>query len=98
VERPAQTDADRIYEHIAAGAPDAAVRWYEGLFAEIGALDQMPYRFEAHQLDAVIRVGLRRFVYGQYLVFYTVSDLTRSVHVLHVRHGARKRLTKLDGL
>ena len=58
----------------------------------------MPYRFQAHALDAVIRVGMRRLVYGRYLVFYTVSDLTRSVHVLHVRHGSRMPLTDQDGL
>jgi len=50
----------------------------------------MPRRCRVAPEDEVLRCDLRQLLYGNYRILFTVSDATRTVFVLHVRHAARQ--------
>ena len=92
--------AEQYLYIVGAGAPEAAARWYRNLKAEIESLSDMPSRcsvapeseklgFELKQLLLGKRTGVYR------VVFRIVEDLGE-VHVLAVRHGARKPIDLSD--
>jgi len=88
----AQRDLVALYEHIHAGRSAAALRWYQGLRQAILSLEELPNRcaITAENKRA------RHLLYGRkphiYRVIYRVLERKRLVEVLHIRHGARRRI------
>jgi toxin ParE1/3/4 len=74
-----------IWSYIAADNPAAASKWLKKIDQRIESLQRHPFVGERQP-----RFGenTRRFVEGNYLVYYDV--LPDAVHVLRVFHGARK--------
>ena len=89
VSEQARSDILEIVDYIARDSVDAALHWYGGILEAIKTLDQHPLRCMLTPNDEVLRVGLRRLLYGKYRVLFAVSEKTKTVDVLHVRHGAR---------
>ena len=97
IEEPAWRDIDAAYEWLHARVPEYAIRWFNTLEdAILVGLATNPERCvrapESDEVERDIRQlfhGKRR---GRYRVLFEVRGYT--VHVLHVRHGARRRMSR----
>lgn len=91
----AERDLTALYEEINAENARAALRWYTGLKEAILSLEALPYRCPV----TAEKKQLRHLLYGRrsgvYRVIYRVMEKQKRVEVLHIRHGARDRITKL---
>jgi toxin ParE1/3/4 len=92
----AERDLAGLYGEISAEYSDAALKWYRGLKQAILSLEERPNRCP------LIRKSdkLRHLLYGQkphiYRVIYRVQEKQKQVEVLHIRHGARRKLKPSD--
>lgn len=86
----AERDLARLYDYLNAADSRAARKWYLGLKREILSLEKFPYRCAVTPENK----NLRQLLYGHgrntYRVIYRVAGT--KVIVLHIRHGARKKL------
>jgi len=73
-----------------------AERWLRGLEAVIGSLAEMPARFKVIDEQEEFSVELRQVLHHSHRVIYHVNEVTQSVHVLRIYHGARRPLSKGD--
>ena len=80
----AETDLERIAEHIAQDNPPRALTFAQELRAACLGLGDFPERFPL--VPRYANRGVRHRVYGDYLIFYRFDGA--SVTVLHVLHGA----------
>lgn len=71
-------------------APENCKRWLETLWDRIDSLEEMPYRFIVDPIQSK-RAGreIRKMIFGDYLIFYTVDEDSRRVDIVGFRHGAR---------
>lgn len=85
-------DLVHLYGEINAGNSDAALKWYRGLKQAILSLEEYPNRCPA----TPEKKDLRHLLYGHkahiYRVIFRVLEKQKQVDVLHIRHGARRRL------
>lgn len=92
----AERDFASLYHEIHAGESDAALKWYWGLKKAVLSLEEQPNRCPATPENR----QLRHLLYGSkphiYRVIYRVMEKQNCVDVLHVRHGARKKLRSSD--
>ena len=92
----AEHDLARLYQQINAGYSDAALEWYVGIKEAILSLEHKPNRCPLTRK----RDKLRHLLYGHkphiYRVIYRVIEKKKQVEVLHIRHGARRRLKPSD--
>jgi toxin ParE1/3/4 len=92
----AERDLAHLYGGINAEHSDAALKWYRALKEAILSLEEQPNR------GPVIRKGdkLRHLLYGHkphfYRVIYRVLENEKQVEVLHIRHGAWRKLKTSD--
>jgi plasmid stabilization system protein ParE len=90
----ALADADDAYTWIAHRSPDAAERWYQGLFERIETLTRQPRRCPLAAENAKHPEEIREILYGKrgnkYRILFTIRDDT--VVVLYIHHGARNEL------
>jgi plasmid stabilization system protein ParE len=88
----AERDFASLYEEIDAEHSDAALEWYRGLKEAILSLSEHPKRCPRTPEDA----RLRHLLYGNqphvYRVIYRIHEKQSRVDVLHIRHGARRRI------
>ena len=90
IERRARSDVDEIVSYIAGDSPPAAFTWYEDLFGHIASLGHMPRRCAAAPEPELGDLAIRQMIFGNYRILFTVDDHHRSLHIHHVRHGARR--------
>jgi len=99
VEPPAIADLDRAFEWIAGRSPEAARRWVAGVLEAIDTLETNPERCGVAPESPVFPVEIRQLFFGRragrYRILFTIAG--RTVHVLHVRHGARLTLAGAEG-
>lgn len=91
----AERDLAQLYGEINAEHSDAALKWYRGLKEAILSLEERPNRCPATpESDKG-----RHLLYGNpphiYRAIYRVLEKQKQVEVLHIRHGARRRLRGL---
>jgi len=86
----AERDLASIYDEIDAAHSETAREWYRGLKKQILSLEKLPFRCAVTPENEI----LRHLLYGHrrdtYRVIYRVVG--SQVDVLHIRHGARKRV------
>lgn len=92
----AERDLAHLYREINADHSDAALKWYLGPKEAILTLEVQPNRCPVtHRRDKQ-----RHLLYGHnphtYRVIYRVLENQKQVEVLHIRHGARRRLKTAD--
>jgi len=93
-----RAERDLVSLHGEINAPDsaAAQQWYAGLKHAILGLAERPNRCPATPETE----KLRHLLYGRklhvYRVVYHVNDRRKQVDVLHIRHGARRKLRASD--
>jgi toxin ParE1/3/4 len=80
----AMADLDHIAATVAEGNPTRAVRFIKELRQRCEGLADMPHRFQL--VPRFERAGVRRQVFGNYLIFYRVS--AEAMEILHILHGA----------
>ena len=94
IEPPARDNIDEAWLWIAERNPSAAIKWFNGLEVAIQTLESFPQRFPLAEESKAFDVEIRQLVYGKrigtYRILFTIKGET--VHVLHVRHGRRRRL------
>jgi toxin ParE1/3/4 len=88
----AERDLADLYEEIHARHSGAALEWYRGLKLAILSLEHHPSRCPVTRASE----KLRHLLYGRkphvYRVIYRVMEKLKRVEVLHIRHGARRKL------
>ncbi|KPF71652.1 plasmid stabilization protein [Bosea sp. AAP35] len=85
VTEAALADLIRIGRVIRQDSPARAESFVSELYDRCKRLGNMPRAFPL--LPAWEATGIRRRVYGRYLIFYRIAD--DAVEVLHVLHGAQ---------
>ena len=92
----AERDLAHLYGEINATHSDAALKWYRGLKEAILSLEDHPNRCPA----TPEKKELRHLLYGRkphvYRVIFRVLEKQKHVDVLHIRHGARRKLKTSD--
>jgi plasmid stabilization system protein ParE len=98
IQPPAIAEMDDAYLWIAERAPDSATKWFNGREEAIYGLENFPQRCPLAEESKAFDVEIRQLVYGKrvgaYRILFTIVE--DAVHVLHVRHGRRKRLRRED--
>lgn len=80
----AETDLERIADHIAKDSPPRALSFVTELRARCERLVEAPKGFPL--VPRYEHTGVRRRVYGAYLIFYRAGPET--INVIHILHGA----------
>ena len=92
--RPARLDIADAYAWIAERDPVAAALWFNSLHETIFSLDIFPERCPLAPEARFFKMEIRQIFHGRrhnkYRILFAVGE--NSVHVLHVRHGARLAL------
>ncbi len=92
--RRALRDLAFLYRHIEAETSLSARQWFLGLEKYIYSLEHYPRRAAVTPEDKT----LRHLLYGKkphvYRVIFEIEEDSHTVHVLHIRHGARDKLPK----
>ena len=93
----AQRDLADLYDQIGAESSTAARSWYAGLKQAILDLENQPYLWPTTRESA----RLRHVLYGHrphrvYRAIYRVLEKRKTVDVLHIRHGSRRRFEPSD--
>ena len=81
----AKGDLIEIARHISGRNPRRAKTFVGELRAKAMALGDRPMAFPL--VDGFARQGLRRRVFGDYLIFYRIED--RGISIVRIVHGAR---------
>jgi plasmid stabilization system protein ParE len=96
----ASRDLEILYIEKNAAESPAASRWYNGLEEAVYALAKYPLRCPVAPEARRARRKLRHLLYGEkshvYRVIYNVDERRQVVWVLHIRHGARRKIKSSD--
>jgi len=94
IELPAQEDIAEAHFWLAEHDPEAADLWFDGIYETIGSLEMFPERCPLAPENKYFREEIREIFHGRrhhkYRILFTVT--ADQVHVLHVRHGARRAM------
>ena len=92
----AERDLTYLFQQINTEQSEAALKWYRDFKTAILSLREEPNRCPV----ALEKGGLRHLLYGHkphiYRVIYRILERQKCVEVLHIRHGARRKLKESD--
>ena len=92
----ANRDLAILFDAIHASDSDTALKWYRGLRKAILRLETAPNRCPYTPEYP----KFRHLLYGRkphvYRVIYQVLESEQQVHILHIRHGARRPIRRSD--
>ncbi len=83
-------DALQAFHYIRNRAPLNAERWLQGLYDAVQSLEIMPQRCALARENEFFDEELRQLVFKSYRIVFTIR--TDTVHILFVRHTARRPL------
>jgi len=93
-------DLEILYVEKNAAESPAAAHWYNELELVVYALASYPHRCPIAPEARRMKRELRNLLYGKkphvYRVIYEVDEGRQAVLVLHIRHGARRKLKSSD--
>jgi toxin ParE1/3/4 len=93
-------DLEILYLEKDAAESRAAARWFNQLEAAVYGLERHPYRCPAAPESRTIKGKLWHLLYGKkphvYRVIFEIDERQRTVRVLTIRHGARRKLKRWD--
>lgn len=87
IQDAAREDLDDIFAYIVTDSPQNAPQLINRILNQIGTLAAFPKSHSLAPENEDFAEEIRHLIVGPYRVLYTIRDAT--VHVLHVRHGAR---------
>ena len=91
IQDSALEDLDLARRWISRRSPSRAESWLNGARAAIETLASFPRRCPLAPENDDFDGEVRQLLYGEFRILFTVKD--EVVHVLHVRHGARRSIT-----
>ncbi len=86
---PSRKDIADIVSHIAKDSPKAALEFHDALLRRCESLSAAP------ELGPQVRPGVRRLVFGAYLIFYRPKP--DRIQIARIIHGARLIPPSLGG-
>jgi len=96
----AARDLEILYVEKNAAESDAAARWFNGLEDAALGLATYPNHCPLAPEGKKLKRALRHLLYGNrphvYRVIYEVDEARKTVWVLHIRHGARRKFGASD--
>jgi plasmid stabilization system protein ParE len=92
----AERDLEHVYGQINAEHSEAALKWYRGLKEATLSLEDHPNRCPATPETKQLRHPLYGHKPNVCPVIFRVLERQKQVDVLHIRHGARRRLRTYD--
>jgi len=92
----ATRDLALVFETIHAESSDAALKWYQGLQEAIFSLEEQPNRCPKTPEDPKLSHLLYGYNHRVYRVICRVTQKSKRVDVLHIRHGARQQFLSSD--
>ena len=93
---PAEKDLEEAYLWIRDDAGVAtATEWRLGLYKKVQSVETFPMRFGYAFEHYYSPIELRQALYYSHRIIYTVEN-DKTVMILHIRHIARKPITKRD--
>ena len=84
----ADEDLTEIYNFIASDSPERAATYLGKMESCILQLQEFPNIGYSGKYPELVKLGIRMLSFEDYLVFYTVNQVERCVHVLRVLHGS----------
>ena len=78
------------------GAAQAAERWFRGLVSAIYSLEEMPLRCPTIPGADAFPFQLRHLIYHSHRIVFRLDQPRKTVTVLRVYHGSRRRLRGQD--
>ena len=81
------SDLKGICEYISRDNPTASEKTGRGILSHVKILETFPFIGPAYPRGS--SGSIREIVYGNYRIFYEITQKTNVVHVLRVWHGAR---------
>jgi toxin ParE1/3/4 len=87
----ALADLERIFDHIRRDSPQNAADMIRAIMDAIDSLGSLPYRFNVPRGGSIKGRQVRSMPVKPYLVRYRIDERRKAVHILRVRHGARRR-------
>lgn len=91
----AYSDLEAIFTHIREDSPQNAGRMIEHLLTAIESLDAFPGRYKVYRPGGRRGGEVHSMPVPPYVVYYRVIQGVQLVHILTVRHGARRRPGRL---
>lgn len=92
----AERDLALLFDAINAEHSDAALKWYRGLKEAILSLEEQPNRCPETPENGKLRHLLYAHKPHIYRVIFRVTEKSKQVDVLHIRHGARQRFKRSE--
>jgi plasmid stabilization system protein ParE len=89
------SELDEIFDYIAQDSPTHAAKLIAQIRDAIDGLKFFPLRQIVDGEESNPN-PLRSLPVGNYMIFFRVFETRHLVHVLHVRHGARRRFMGLN--
>jgi len=93
-------DLEILYVEKKAAESRPAARWYNQLERAVYSLASYPHRCPIAREARKMKRELRNLLYGKkphvYRVIYEVDEGRQAVLVLHIRHGARRKMKTSD--
>lgn len=97
VQPVAEAELEEAYRYIWKDSPERAARWRVRLLAKAETLNRLPQRCPLAPENDAFPDEIRQLVYGSYRLLFTILETKREVHVVHIRHGKRRRLGETGG-
>jgi plasmid stabilization system protein ParE len=98
VELDAQRDIAEAHQWLAERDLEAANDWFDEIYETIGSLEIFPTRCPLAPESKYLNLEIREVFHGRrhnkYRILFSATE--HEVHVLHVRHGARKALGETE--
>jgi len=89
-----EEEIEQAFLYISQQSPLNAIRWYNGCLETIYSLADFPQRCALAPEAGTFHYEIRQLLYGNYRILFTIRGST--VHILHVRHAARRTMTPDD--
>jgi plasmid stabilization system protein ParE len=92
----ARVDLVRVYQHIALDSPLNAAGFVDQIVAAIDTLAFLPGRHSIVRFHKAAGTPYRIIVVDPFLIYYRVHPESHAVHIVTIRHGARRRPNRLE--
>lgn len=92
IELPAENDLMEVFNYITdiLKEPAVAKRLFLGIKEQILKLDELPFRHAVISEEPYSSAGIRKIPIENYLIFYSVDDTEKEVHILRILYDRRE--------
>lgn len=89
-----------IYNYVANTllVKETALKLVDKILTAVESLGEMPYRNPLYEREPWKSRGLRKFVVGNFIVFYLTNEKSKDTVILHIFYGGRNIEKLLDDL